>query len=234
MSRAWIQTPPGRWGETAALKGGLHRLGYHVEELRGTGPVWLWITGSPVRGVIPVPPLSDPRAREPRLEPAAPKDAIPGSSLDVNAAVEIQLGDGSWVRATVVIQRRDANGKWCVHLRWIASTVIGGREGAFVYDPEYIRKLPGEALEAQRGGERPQACSPLILGGAASTHQGGWLRTVPADSTPQLPALLACCAGCRVPLKYSRNIHGAPLGARRPDPVALLTPCGAGRGPALT
>lgn len=187
MVRAWIQLPddPG-WGGVALLKTALETpgpdcdRGYYVSELRGEGPPWLWLTGSRIVEQ-PATPRRQSLAGEPMLEQAMPSEALPGSSIDADAAAEIRLRDGVWVYARVVGQRRDMRGRWCVHLRWIAGLLIGNREGVFLYDPEYIRRLPGEDLEAQRGGERHQACSSLS---ARSTS----CRTASARCTPSCAA----------------------------------------------
>jgi hypothetical protein len=171
MPRAWIQLPadPG-WGGAALLKTALGNLGYYVSELRGEGPPWLWITGSRV-AEVPGTPRRQSLAGEPVLEQAMPSDALPGSGIGADAAVEIRLRDGSWVHARVAGQRRDRQGRWCVHLRWVAGLVPGGREGVYVYDPEYIRRLPGEGLEAQRGGGPGGHADGSAIGGGAPPRE---------------------------------------------------------------
>lgn len=81
--------------------------------------------------------------REPVLERAMPADAVPGSTIPEDSDAEVQLRDGSWVLARVIGQRRDQHGRWCVGIRWYASSAIGGREGWFLYQPDGIRRPDG-------------------------------------------------------------------------------------------
>lgn len=83
--------------------------------------------------------ISDPQ-REPVLERAMPADAVPGSTIPEDTDAEILLRDGSWVWARVIGQRRDRHGRWCVGIRWYASSAVGGREGWFLLDPAGIRR----------------------------------------------------------------------------------------------
>jgi hypothetical protein len=85
--------------------------------------------------------ISDPE-REPVLERAMPADAVPGSTIAEDSEAEVLLRDGSWVWCQVVGQRKDRHGRWCVGVRWYASSAVGGREGWFLYDPAGIRR-PG-------------------------------------------------------------------------------------------
>lgn len=79
--------------------------------------------------------------REPRLERAMPADAVPGSTIPEDSDALVQLQDGTWLLARVIGQRKDRHGRWCVGLRWYASSSIGGREGWFLLDTEHIRRL---------------------------------------------------------------------------------------------
>ena len=74
-------------------------------------------------------------SREPQLEREMPADAVPGSTIPEDTDAEILLRDGSWVLARVIGQRRDRHGRWCVGVRWYASSAVGGREGRFLYSP---------------------------------------------------------------------------------------------------
>jgi hypothetical protein len=138
--RAWIELPPEwGWGPGQLLKGKLTRKGYHVEEHRGVGRVVLSVRTAPGR-TRGTPPGPSPWFREPLLERALPDSLLADTVIDVDAAAEVELRDGSWVRARVGAEWRDRQGRWCVHLNWHASTEIGGRRDVFVYDPEHIRK----------------------------------------------------------------------------------------------
>ncbi len=45
--RAWVELPADSgWGDIRLARGALHKLGYVTEELRGTGPVLLRLSGS--------------------------------------------------------------------------------------------------------------------------------------------------------------------------------------------
>jgi len=47
MSRAWIELPAGSgWADVRLARGAMAGLGYHVEEIRGTGNVMLRLSGS--------------------------------------------------------------------------------------------------------------------------------------------------------------------------------------------
>lgn len=83
--------------------------------------------------------ISDP-GREPVLERAMPSDAVPGSTIPEDSDAEVLLRDGSWTWCRVIGQRRDRHGRWCVGIRWYASSAVGGREGWFLYDPSGIRR----------------------------------------------------------------------------------------------
>ena len=49
MARAWIEMPPGSgWGAIRLARTALRELGYHSEEVRGTGNVLLRLSGSPL------------------------------------------------------------------------------------------------------------------------------------------------------------------------------------------
>jgi hypothetical protein len=75
------------------------------------------------------------------LERAMPADAVPGSTIPEDTDAEVQLRDGGgWVWAQVIGQRQDRHGRWCIGLRWYASPSIGGREGWYLYDPQFIRR----------------------------------------------------------------------------------------------
>lgn len=140
MARAWIEVPPGTgWGAAASLKTGLGRLGYLLEEYRGEGPVMLSVRAEPGE-YAGSPPGPSPWWREPLLERARPGTLLADTVIDVTADAEIELRDRSWVMARVGAEWKDTSGRWCVHLRWTASTVTGGREGVFVYDPEHVRR----------------------------------------------------------------------------------------------
>lgn len=81
---------------------------------------------------------------EPALVRADPALAVPGSVIPGSAEVEVLLADGTWTGATMIGKRRDARGRWCVGLRWYASTSVGGREGWFLYDAERVRPISGD------------------------------------------------------------------------------------------
>lgn len=145
--RAYIELPPSgsgsqvNWGEKQKAIARFQEAGYYVEEIRRVRSVWLWLTGSST-GTVLVLPAERPgrRLREPVLNRAHPADAVPGSSIDADADVELELQDGSWVPGWVTVQRRDRHGRWCVGIQWHASTEIGGRYGVFLYDPAHIRR----------------------------------------------------------------------------------------------
>jgi hypothetical protein len=84
--------------------------------------------------------ISDP-SREPQLERAMPADAVEGSTRLEDSDAGVLLQDGTWADARVIGQRRDRHGRWCVGIRWYASSAVGGREGWFLYDPAGIRRL---------------------------------------------------------------------------------------------
>jgi hypothetical protein len=46
-----------------------------------------------------------------------PADAVPGLTIPEDTDAEILLGDGSWVWAQVIGQRKDRYGRWCIGLR---------------------------------------------------------------------------------------------------------------------
>lgn len=46
MARAWIEPPDPGWGPVRAAVGDLERLGYVTAEVRGTGVVFLRLSGS--------------------------------------------------------------------------------------------------------------------------------------------------------------------------------------------
>ena len=70
-----------------------------------------------------------------------PADAVPGSTRLEDSDAEVLLADGSWVLARVIGQRKDARGRWCVGIRWYASSAVGGREGWYLLDVAKIRRL---------------------------------------------------------------------------------------------
>ena len=70
-----------------------------------------------------------------------PDDAVPGSTILEDTDALVRLQDGTWFFCRVIGQRKDRHGRWCVGIRWIASTLVGGREGWFLYDPAGIRRL---------------------------------------------------------------------------------------------
>jgi len=78
-----------------------------------------------------------------------PADAVPGSTIPEDTDAEVQLRDGEWVGCQVIGQRRDRHGRWCIGLRWYASSSIGGREGWYLFDPAYVRR-PGLSGVARR------------------------------------------------------------------------------------
>ena len=80
------------------------------------------------------------QSREPVLERCMPADAVAGSTVPEDTDAEILLRDGSWVWCRVIGQRRDRHGRWCVGIRWYASSAVGGREGWFLFDPAGIRR----------------------------------------------------------------------------------------------
>jgi hypothetical protein len=84
---------------------------------------------------------SDP-SREPVLERAMPADAVPGATIPEDTEAEVLLHDGTWTWARVIGQRKDRHGRWCIGLRWYASSSVGGREGWFLTDTSKIRR-PG-------------------------------------------------------------------------------------------
>jgi hypothetical protein len=77
---------------------------------------------------------SDP-SREPVLERAMPADAVPGSTIPEDTEAEVLLRDGTWTWARVIGQRKDRHGRWCVGLRWYASSSVGGREDGSCWIP---------------------------------------------------------------------------------------------------
>jgi hypothetical protein len=79
-------------------------------------------------------------SREPTMERAMPADAVPGSTIPEDTDAEGLLADGSWVWCRVIGQRRDRYGRWCVGIRWYASSAVGGREGWYLFDPAGIRR----------------------------------------------------------------------------------------------
>ena len=48
MARAWIQPATSGWGDVQVAKSGLVKSGYLVAELRGSGPVLLRVSASPL------------------------------------------------------------------------------------------------------------------------------------------------------------------------------------------
>jgi hypothetical protein len=153
--RAFIELPTLNWAEKQKALAQSLDDGYHVEEIRGDGTVWLWLTGSPVRAV-PMPPAAKPPpgSREPVLARAHPADAVPGSSIDADVDVEVELQDGTWVPGWVTVQRRDRHGRWCVGVQWHASTEIAGRYGVFLYDPAHIKRARLERAARREGAAR--------------------------------------------------------------------------------
>ena len=69
-----------------------------------------------------------------------PADAAPGSTVPEDTDAEVPLRDGSWVWCRAIGQRRDRHGWWCVGIRWYASSVVGGREGWYLFSPAGIRR----------------------------------------------------------------------------------------------
>jgi hypothetical protein len=136
--RAWIELPD-HWGQVQVMTGSLVKGGYHVEQFRGGSLVYLWVAGGEVDS-IPPPPAPPQWLREPALDRVVPGALLMDTVIDVDARVEVQMRDGSRVHARVTSQVRDRSGRWCVHLRWQASTVTGGREDWFVFDPAHIRR----------------------------------------------------------------------------------------------
>lgn len=94
--------------------------------------------------------ISDPD-REPVLERAMPADAVPGSTIPEDTDAEVLLRDGSWVWCRVIGQRKDRHGRWCIGIRWYASSAVGGREGWYLQDPSAIRR-PKDQLSVARPG----------------------------------------------------------------------------------
>lgn len=78
-----------------------------------------------------------------------PADAVPGSTIPEDSDAEILLQDGSWIDARVIGQRRDRLGRWCVGIRWYASSAVGGREGWYLLGPGIRR--PAQPLGAPAG-----------------------------------------------------------------------------------
>ncbi len=118
--------------------------------------------------------FADP-SREPALERAMPADAVPGSTIPEDTEAEILLRDGTWAWAQVIGQRKDRHGRWCVGLRWYASSAVGGREGWYLYDPRLIRRPP---LAVAADGRPLPGRSPV------PRHCGVFVRAFPG----QLPA----------------------------------------------
>src|SRR2546430_12767226 len=81
-----------------------------------------------------------------------PADAVPGSTIPEETEAEVLLRDGTWTWARVIGQRKDRHGRWCIGLRWYASSSVGGREGWFLLDTSKIRR-PG--LRPPAGQSRP-------------------------------------------------------------------------------
>jgi hypothetical protein len=140
-----------RWGDIRIALGALNRDGYYVREMRGTGLVHLWITGSEV-SCVPQLPAASAWLREPVLERALPADVVPGSTIDVKADVEIELRDGSWVPALVTGERLDQRGRWSVHMRWWASTRIAGWQDSFSTPAK--KATPAASRQPEVAGQR--------------------------------------------------------------------------------
>lgn len=117
--------------------------------------------------------LSDP-SREPELQRAMPADAVPGSTIPEDTEAEVLLRDGAWIWAQVIGQRKDRHGRWCVGLRWYASSSIGGREGWFLYNPAFIRRVNRPLLHLrQYSPGRPAPLTQAGRGGAARLRCAG-------------------------------------------------------------
>lgn len=99
---------------------------------------------------------------EPALERADPALAVPGSTVPEHTPAEVLMDDRTWAAATVIGQRRDARGRWCIGLQWHASARIGGREGWFVYDARRVRRVEYDLglLLRQRPAAAPEAPLP--------------------------------------------------------------------------
>jgi hypothetical protein len=106
--------------------------------------------------------ISDPD-REPVLERVMPADAVSRSTIPEDTDAEVLLRDGSWVWCRVIGQRRDRHGRWCVGIRWYASSAVGGREGWFLLNTSGIRRPA--PLERPVGTDGP---GPLGTKGSAS------------------------------------------------------------------
>lgn len=119
--------------------------------------------------------FADP-SREPAMERAMPADAVPGSTIPEDTEAEILLRDGTWAWAQVIGQRRDRHERWCVGLRWYASSAVGGREGWYLYDPLLIRRPP---LATALGG-RPLRGRPAV-----PRHRAVFVRAFPGQLPPQ-------------------------------------------------
>src|SRR6266702_382321 len=84
-----------------------------------------------------------------------PADAVPGSTIPEDTEAEVLLRDGTWTWARVIGQRKDRHGRWCIGLRWYASSSVGGREGWFLLDWEKIRR-PGLGHSGERASSLPR------------------------------------------------------------------------------
>lgn len=91
----------------------------------------------------------------PALEAVTPADTGQEWVLGAGTEVEVMLSDGTWTRATLRARGRDARGRWCVLLCWLAGPAAGQREGWFVYDGQLIRR-PRKNRKAPTGSPAPQ------------------------------------------------------------------------------
>lgn len=132
-----------------------------------------------------------------------PADAVPGSTIPEDTEAEILLQDGSWVWCQVIGQRKDRHNRWCVGVRWYASSAVGGREGWFLYDQAGIRR-PGPL------GSRGQAAQDLRELFALMLQQFAVMRQHLAV------ALLGLADGLRVRVHQAQPVgHGIDLRRER-------------------
>ena len=85
--------------------------------------------------------MSGLRGQLPALERAMPGDAAPGSwrpPRDRTALV--RLSDGTWAELDIRGWRKDAQGRWCVELRWY-QTGVSETSDWYVHDPMWIKSL---------------------------------------------------------------------------------------------
>jgi hypothetical protein len=74
--------------------------------------------------------------------PRNPRKRHVGPLITRQVRVEIQLNDGTWTTGTLRGWQQERGCGWLCLLQWTHSSLVGGREGWFVFDSACVRPAP--------------------------------------------------------------------------------------------